>query len=190
MLDHHEIASLGEGAVLVRDGLLGGTADRVRVEIANVPLRPAGTGKSRHLDASVRGDEIGWLDADAGPATAALFDVFESLRLELNREAFLGLRRFEVQLARYPGDGAIYARHRDAFAGDNQRVVTAIYYLNPGWTPAAGGALRVHGPDGARDVEPRHDRLVVFLSELVEHEVLPVFEPRLAITAWYRRDLP
>jgi SM-20-related protein len=35
------------------------------------------------------------------------------------------------------------------------------------------------------DVEPSLDRLVVFLSERIDHEVLPAFAPRLALTAWY-----
>jgi len=39
------------------------------------------------------------------------------------------------------------------------------------------------------DVAPVLDRLVVFLSERLDHEVLPTFAPRLAVTAWfYGRD--
>jgi len=34
-------------------------------------------------------------------------------------------------------------------------------------------------------VEPTLDRLVVFLSERIEHEVLPSQAPRLALTAWF-----
>jgi SM-20-related protein len=36
------------------------------------------------------------------------------------------------------------------------------------------------------DVEPILDRLLVFLSERVEHEVLPTRVPRRAVTAWFR----
>jgi SM-20-related protein len=95
-----------------------------------------------------------------------------------------------VQLARYPGGGARYERHRDAFSGGPSRRLTAIYYLNDGWSPADGGALRIHADDGAVDLAPTIDRLVVFLSERLEHEVLPAFAPRLAITAWYRGAEP
>ncbi|HET9450694.1 MAG TPA: 2OG-Fe(II) oxygenase, partial [Aggregicoccus sp.] len=62
----------------------------------------------------------------------------------------------------------------------------AIWYANPDWAPAHGGVLRLY-PEGEApvDVEPVLDRLVVFLSERVEHEVLPVSAPRLALTAWF-----
>jgi SM-20-related protein len=63
--------------------------------------------------------------------------------------------------------------------------VTAILYLNPDWTEAAGGLLRLHLPSGPLDVAPLLDRLVVFRSEIVEHEVLPTHAPRWAVTAWY-----
>jgi SM-20-related protein len=96
----------------------------------------------------------------------------------------------EVQIARYPGGGAAYDRHRDAFAAPPGarpgRRVTAIYYANPAWTPEAGGLLRLHGNAGPVDVAPILDRLLVFLSERVEHEVLPAHAPRCAVTAWYR----
>lgn len=67
-------------------------------------------------------------------------------------------------------------------------MATAIYYVNPGWTPAAGGQLRLHAPAGPVDVEPLLDRLILFLAERIEHEVLPAHASRLAVTAWYRRD--
>ena len=70
-------------------------------------------------------------------------------------------------------------------------MVTAIYYLNEGWTPSDGGVLRLHIADGQLvEGQPILDRLVIFLSDRVEHEVLPAHAERLAITAWYRRDLP
>ena len=75
-------------------------------------------------------------------------------------------------------------RHRDAFPGGDNRRVTAILYLNPDWQPEHGGQLRLH-LDPPRDVEPFSERLVVFLSDRVEHEVLPAFADRWAITAWY-----
>ncbi len=86
---------------------------------------------------------------------------------ELNRAAWLGCRTFQHQLAHYPGGGARYQRHRDALAGAGspshpRRLVTAIYYLNPNWTPADGGELVVHPPGGAVTLAPLLDRLVMF----------------------------
>jgi hypothetical protein len=67
--------------------------------------------------------------------------------------------------------------------------VTAIYYANPVWCPEDGGALRLHGDEGPIDVAPILDRLLVFLSERVEHEVLPAVTPRRAVTAWFGRGV-
>ena len=88
-------------------------------------------------------------------------------------------------MARYTDDGARYVRHRDAFPGQGNRRLTAICYLNPDWRPEHGGMLRLHLDTGPLDVEPTLDRLVVFLSERVEHEVLPSRALRLAATAWF-----
>lgn len=168
-----DLEALGERGAFVREGFLG----QARV----------GRGGARRNIAE-RGDEIAWLDDGAGgPGLAALRTRFDDLGAALTHQAYLGLRRREIQVARYPGDGARYARHRDTFrdAAGPQRRVTAIVYLNAGWIPAHGGLLRLYLPGGPLDVAPRLDRLVVFLSERVEHEVLPAYAPRWAVTAWF-----
>ena len=141
------------------------------------PLTPAAIRKSRDLNPAIRGDETTWLDA------SPLHEAFENLRQQLNRTAYLGLTRFDVQLARYDA-GARYARHRDAFPGSDNRRVTAIVYLNETWRPEHGGQLRLH-VEPPVDLEPLLGRLVVFLSDKIDHEVLPAHAPRLAVTAWY-----
>jgi SM-20-related protein len=62
-----------------------------------------------------------------------------------------------------------------------------VLYLNEGWTAEDGGALRLHLPGGPRDVLPSAARLVAFLSERFEHEVLPAQRERLSLTGWFRR---
>jgi SM-20-related protein len=197
MLMAPDVRALAEPGVLVRDGWLGQVAagavlGEVEALVHARALRPAGVSRGAHhrVDAEVRGDAIAWLAPEtAGPALARLLAAFDTLREALNREAYLGLARTEVQLARYPGGGAGYRRHRDAFPGRSNRRVTALYYLNPSWRPEDGGLLRCHLDGGPLDVEPVADRLVCFLSEHVEHEVLPAVAPRLAVTAWfYGRD--
>lgn len=190
-LSDEEIARLGEAGFFVRDAFLGregALAVRAAVEALQAEGRfhPAGLsrGASHRRDPSLRSDEIAWLDPQ-GEALEALFAAFEALRAELNRGAYLGLDRFDVQAAHYPGAGTRYARHRDAFPGQGNRRLTAICYLNPDWKPEHGGALRLFPEGGPLDVEPVLDRLVVFLSERVEHEVLPAFAPRYAATAWF-----
>lgn len=191
-LEAAELSALGQRGVFVRDHFLGdGLARAARKELCRLEprLRPAGMGRGgRHRDAHERGDAIAWLDeAVADPASAALRARFDALGDALRRQAYLGLRAHEIQVARYPGDGARYARHRDTprEAVGPRRRVTAIFYLNPDWSEAAGGLLRLHLLEGPLEVAPILDRLVVFLSEKVEHEVLPTRTPRWAVTAWF-----
>jgi SM-20-related protein len=176
-----EIRTLGEGGVVVREGFIGrDAAIRIAGVLGGIPLRAAGMagGVNREL----RGDDIGWLDNETCPE---LHDRFDQVRLELNRSAYLGLSRMDVQLARYAGGGARYDRHLDAVAGRaHNRRVTAIWYANRDWQPAHGGVLRVY-TSPPREIEPVLDRVVIFLSDRVEHEVLPAHAPRLAVTAWY-----
>ena len=190
-LRDEEIAALGEVGYFVRDRFEPGLALLARAEAERLTdrMRPAGIGRGadHQADRRVRGDEIMWLEPEAEwPALSAMWRNLDRLRLELNAAAHLGLQRMEVQLARYAGDGRHYDRHLDAFPGPGNRRVTALVYLNPVWRPEHGGQLRLFLPEGARDVEPIAGRLVVFLSDRVEHGVLPAHADRYAMTAWYR----
>lgn len=184
-LTDEEVARLGREGWFTRDRFLeDGLAKRLRDEAPHIALRRAGVRRAAQLDASIRTDELAWITpAEAVGAFREACAQFASLMNALNEAAWLGLRDFDLQLARYQ-PGAKYVRHRDAFPGDDNRRVTAIVYLNPFWEPAHGGQLRMH-LDPPVDLEPRLDRLVVFRSELVEHEVLPAHAERWALTAWY-----
>jgi SM-20-related protein len=197
-----EIQALGQRGWFFRDGVLGPLAsmavhDAVEALNASGNLRPAGLGRGagHRVDAAVRGDAIAWIAPnEVPPPLAPLWVVFLALRDALNRGVYLGLDRVEVQAARYPGGGTAYARHRDAFPvapGERpNRRVTAIYYANPAWRPEDGGALRLYLDAGPSDVAPVLDRLLVFLSDRIEHEVLPARVPRRAVTAWFRARDP
>jgi len=192
-LGDEEIQSLGERGWFTRASFLGEAEARAihaeakaRVEAGQ--LRPAGIrrGADHTLDRDTRGDFISWVkEEEQGSAIGRLREAYAALGEALSAEAYLGLGRFDLQLAWYPGNGARYARHFDAFPGQSNRRVTALYYLNPDWVPAQGGLLRIYPEGGPVDVEPTLDRLVVFLSERIEHEVLPAHGPRLALTAWF-----
>lgn len=184
-----DVARLGDGDALLFDGVLGEPAARaVSLALARDDgrLRPAavGRGSERRLDGGVRGDLRRWLEPSEAPAAAPLWRLFERVGKELRERAWLGVEDVELQLALYRA-GAGYLRHRDAFAGGGRRRVTATYYLNAAWRPGDGGELRLATPAGARLVEPLLDRLVLFRSEVVPHEVLPARAPRWAVTAWY-----
>lgn len=192
MLTLNEVEQLGTHGFFTREGFLGrALALRAHAEASLVPLRPAGVGRGRAVDPRVRSDALAWLTAEE--ATGAFVDVvqrFTAVMRALNEAAYLGLRSFDLQLARY-APGALYQRHRDAFPGDDNRRVTAIVYLNPSWQVGDGGELRIHLPEGAPgapgtlDLAPTLDRLVVFRSALVEHEVLVARAERWAMTAWF-----
>ena len=170
MLDEHDVVRLGAGGAIQRDGFLGevpAAALRVAVDdlVASATLEPAGMsrGGQWRRDATERGDLTTWLDrAGAPPAIAHLYARLDGLATALNQGAYMGLRRCDVQLARYPGGGARYARHVDEFSVAAGRRVTAILYLNRDWTESCGGQLRLHLDAGALDVAPIFDRLVVF----------------------------
>jgi SM-20-related protein len=192
-LRDEEIQSLGESGWFTRASFLGGEAARAvhaeaKARVEAGLLRPAGIrrGADHTLDRATRGDFITWVtEEEQGAAIRRLREAYAALGEALSVEAYLGLGRFDLQLAWYPGGGERYARHFDAFPGQFNRRVTALYYLNPDWETAHGGLLRLYPEGGAVEVAPTLDRLVVFLSERIEHEVLPAHGPRLALTAWF-----
>jgi len=194
-LDDDEVEALGAGGWVVRDRVLGPAAASVAAAIAALDggLTPAqvGRGAERQAVPTVRGDRTRWIDPGAPPpGLDPLITCFHTVRDVFNAAAWLGLDRLDVQLAAYPA-GAGYDRHLDAFRGRGSRRLTAIWYANPGWTDADGGALRVWRGDAAFDLSPTLDRLVVFLADRVPHAVQPGARVRRAATAWFHgRDDP
>jgi SM-20-related protein len=147
----------------------------------------AGRGQAYRRDAALRGDSIQWLESGAGEEAATRFlRAMQTLQRDLNRALLLGLDELEAHYAVYPA-GTGYARHRDRFRDDDARVLSLVVYLNADWNERDGGELRLHLPDGARDVTPRRGTSVVFLSDEVEHEVLPARRERMSIAGWFRR---
>jgi SM-20-related protein len=134
----------------------------------------------------IRSDRICWLAEAAFSAEALLLRSLEQLRLGLNEGAYLGLFDLEIHYAWYP-PGAGYALHVDRPLGSAGRRISLVLYLNEQWSAVHGGALRIRADDGRlRDIEPWGGRLVLFLSESREHEVLVTRVPRLSLTGWFR----
>jgi SM-20-related protein len=164
-------------------------AKDARQRLAANGFRAAGVGAgARHaVREDVRGDIVLWLEPPgANPVQQQCLAQFETLRSALNRELQLGLFDFGCHYACYP-PGAVYRRHVDRLAGDDRRVLSCILYLNDAWLAEDGGELRLHLPARARDVLPQAGTLVAFLSERLEHEVLPARRERLSLTGWFRR---
>lgn len=164
-------------------------ADECRRRAATGALSPAGVGRgeAQAVREGIRGDQIQWLEPGQSQACDTYLEHMDKLRQTLNRELFLGLGEFECHFALYP-PGAFYQTHLDRFRDDDSRCVTAVFYLNDGWQPEHGGALRMYLPDDqTRDVEPLAGNLVVFMSGDFPHEVLPTQVDRLSLTGWFRR---
>lgn len=150
-------------------------------------LRRPGIGDRGTRHPEIRSDDAMWVDPESADSRLRpVLDLFEQVAQCLRRDAYLGVRGFETQLAVY-STGAHYQRHRDALARSSRRIATAIYYANVDWEPGHGGELEVWNTHDSSLVPPIADRLVVFLAEQLEHAVRKVeVGPRVAMTAWYR----
>lgn len=140
-----------------------------------------------HTNEFVRTDQIQWLESNRNFAQG-YFAWIEELRLRLNRQLFLGLFDYECMFAHYP-EGAFYKRHLDAFRGSTNRRLTTVLYLNPQWNSEDGGELLIYRKREKTPIEtviPEFGTLVVFLSEVFPHEVLPANKSRFSLTGWYR----
>jgi SM-20-related protein len=146
--------------------------------------RIGGSGAQQRLE-GIRGDFTCWLREHLRAPERELLLRLEDLRLELNRDAFLGLFELELHYAKYP-PGAGYSRHVDQPRGSAQRKVSLVLYLNSQWQAADGGALRLYRGDEIIELEPLEGRLVCFLTADREHEVLAARRERLSVSGWFR----
>ena len=144
-----------------------------------------GAGSALQRRADIRGDSICWLEEPLFPAERELLELLEQTRGCLNRHLFLGLYDVELHYARYP-QGAGYSRHIDQPHGRAARRLSSIVYLNEAWSASDGGSLRCFTDQGVlREIQPLGGRLVMFLTEGREHEVLPTCRERLSIAGWF-----
>lgn len=141
---------------------------------------------------SIRGDFIQWMDEkEAGPTEKLFFGEVNSLIQYLNQTCFMGILHKEFHYALYP-KGTYYQRHLDTFQNDDRRVLSMVFYLNEAdWETKNGGDLVIYQPnetgEHALHIHPFPGRLVIFESQVLEHEVLPVLEnERYSITGWLK----
>ncbi|KAI9018650.1 hypothetical protein CLU79DRAFT_759723 [Phycomyces nitens] len=154
-----------------------------------------------YRDENARDDTIVWLNPAKKDETniSKILEFFEGPLHHDIAEMIRLNGKTEYQLAHYHPREAHYERHRDAFPVDDpsdthQRRVTAIVYLNPGWSHGDGGELKLFGQlekHGLREsadrvVQPVLGRIVLFLSGVVDHAVMNATKDRFALTAWLR----
>lgn len=140
---------------------------------------------------AVRGDFILWLDEEnADEAERMYFNRINDFVQYLNRTCFLGIQDKEFHYALYP-EGTFYKRHLDTFQNDSRRKLSMVCYLNEEhWQMDFGGELTIYQNEDNGEAEinivPEQGRMVIFESQVLEHEVKPVRKPRLSITGWLK----
>lgn len=140
---------------------------------------------------SIRGDVILWIDeSHANTAEALFFAKINHLISYLNSTCFLGIFHKEFHYALY-SEGTYYKRHLDTFHNDDRRKLSFVCYLNEaGWLPENGGELVLYLDESGKELEkivyPFPGRVVIFESQVIEHEVRPVKTERLSITGWFK----
>lgn len=164
-------------------------------ELADENFKRAGIGRAKDhvINDAIRTDEICWITGNT-EASGAWIKWAGSLQNYLNKHLFLGLFSFESHFSHY-GKGDFYKQHKDAFKGEDNRVLSVVVYLNQDWSPEDGGELIIY-PEQDLDsgtiagnkitVIPNAGTIVVFLSEEFPHEVLPALRDRYAIAGWFR----
>jgi len=148
-------------------------------------LKRAGIGSSGEfqLNESIRGDFIHWLDRERDSELEPFFGLMDELIESLRRHCFMSLSGSEFHIAKYPA-GSHYDRHLDQFNERSNRQITVLIYLNQNWKKGDGGELKIYKDDKEILVEPIAKRLLLFKSDVVEHEVLTTKVPRYSLTGW------
>ncbi len=147
-----------------------------------------GQGNNQHIALTIRNNKIYWIEGD-NQHEHEFLTVLEKIRLELNRQLFLGLSESEAHYALYE-KGGFYGRHLDNFAGKKDRVISLVIYLNKNWQISDGGLLQLYRNPEATEIcatlIPDYNHAVFFLSEQIPHEVTVALKDRLSIACWFR----
>jgi SM-20-related protein len=115
------------------------------------------------------------------------FDLKSELIEKLRRICFISLSGSEFHIAKYP-EGSHYDRHLDQFNERSNRQITVLIYLNENWKEGDGGELVIYKGEQEIIVEPIARRLLLFKSDVIEHEVLTTNVPRYSLTGWLLRQ--
>ena len=134
----------------------------------------------------IRGDRIRWITENFFAGYYYLQSI-NALAALFNQSLFAGIRHSEAHYACYPVDFG-YQWHSDNPAGRDERVISAVFYLNDDWSDSDGGALEIVDKHGIHhNVMPVANRLVIFDSDL-QHQVQIAHRQRYSIATWMRRD--
>ena len=147
-----------------------------------------GTQQFHTINKSIRGDHVFWLDKNRDEQQIpGFYSIIDELKNMLNRYCFLGISDYEFHMAYYP-EGTFYKRHLDQFKERSNRLITLILYLNENWQEGDGGELVIYKDEKAENIPPIGNRLVIFKSDVLEHEVLMTNKGRYSITGWFLKQ--
>lgn len=147
--------------------------------------------KEAHLthgerETAIRGDSIRWIDDDC-PIGKVYLSAIDELGRYFNQTLYTGIRSSEAHYACYPA-GFGYKWHTDNPKGRDERVISAVFYLNDDWTDTDGGQITVvNKQNDTIWLLPKLNRLVIFDSNLL-HQVEITKRQRFSIATWLRRD--
>ncbi len=138
---------------------------------------------NREIVESIRGDFTYWLYKDKNEESIKFFEVVDEMVFYLNKLCFLSLSGYEFHFAFYP-PGSFYAKHLDRFKNRSNRMISVILYFNEDWKTGDGGELRIFKTERTLEIQPKANRLVLFKSGDLEHEVLVTQAGRKSLTGW------
>lgn len=153
-----------------------------------------GRGADHWANSVHRGDATSWITDDVKRALLPTkqLDPLDSLRpaarllhrvacalAEASGATTVDPRDISVQLGCYPGGGARYTTHVDAFPaplGERTRLFTVLLYPNAGWAPRGAGALRVFIPPRAcaSSPPPSSPQVLAALQASIDDALLPL----------------
>ncbi len=137
-------------------------------------------------ETTIRGDNIRWID-EYCPMGMAYLNAIDGLGKYFNQTLYAGIKSVEAHYAYYPV-GFGYQWHKDNPVGRDERIISAVYYLNDDWDVDDGGQISVIDKNQTpSQLLPKANRLVIFDSNLL-HQVEITHKIRYSIATWLRRD--
>ena len=156
-------------------------------DLCHLEVKAAGVGAKKEVNPAIRQDKIKWLEGTESSAVSEYFRKIQDLQQALKEKTYLPLVGFECHYARYD-TGGFYKPHYDNVQGKNNRLLTAILYLNETWCEQHGGELVAYpSENNIFKVKPKAGTFLIFDSAALLHEVQPAFATRQSITGWMTR---
>lgn len=186
LLDDNLLDQLANVGFCVVDNCFSATTfHALQTESGYIDYRNANLTQGERL-AEIRGDRIRWIDEQC-PIGLQYLQQIQQLGEYLNQTLFTGIRRCEAHYAHYP-IGFGYQWHSDNPIGRDERVISAVFYLNQHWGDQDGGEILLIDKLGnQQSLQPQGNRLIIFDSNL-RHQVNITHKPRFSIATWLRRD--